>query len=48
MDARRDKGKAAARGKVKAVIVEVEATVNEAGNQCNKYISYYIESIFTN
>ena len=36
MDARRDRGKAAARGKVKAVIVAVEATVNEAGNQCKK------------
>ena len=36
MDAGRERGKAAARGKVKAVIVAVEATVNEARNQCKK------------
>ncbi len=34
MDARRDMGKAAARGKVMAVIATIEATVNEARKQC--------------
>ncbi len=34
MDAGRDRGKAMARGHVKAVIVAVEATGNEARNQC--------------
>ncbi len=36
MDAGRDMGEAAARGEVKAVIVAVEATVNEVGNKCKK------------
>ena len=36
MDAGRDKGEAAVRGEVKAVIVAVEATVSEVGNQCQK------------
>ncbi len=36
MDARRDTDKAAAMGKIKTVIVEVEATVNEARNHCKK------------
>ncbi len=37
MDVGRDRDKAAViRGKVKAVIVAVEATVNEAINQCKK------------
>jgi hypothetical protein len=34
VDVGRDRGEAAARGKVKAVIVEIEATVNEARHQC--------------
>ena len=38
VDAGRDRGEAAARGEVKAVIVAVEATVNEVGNQCKKTI----------
>jgi tRNA(Met) C34 N-acetyltransferase TmcA len=36
VDAGRGRGKAAARGKVKAVIVALEAAVNEARNQCKK------------
>ena len=40
MDVVRDRGTAAARGKVQAVIVAAEAAVNEARNQCikNKHI----------
>jgi len=34
VDAGRDRGKAVARGKVNTVIVVVEATVDEARNQC--------------
>jgi hypothetical protein len=33
-------GKAVARGKVKAVIVAKEATVNEARNRCKKQCLY--------
>ena len=36
MYAGRDRGEAAARGEVKAVIVAVEATVNEVGNNVKK------------
>ena len=36
MDVGRERGKAAARGKVKAVIIAVEAAVNEARNHCKK------------
>ena len=38
MDVGRDRDKVLVRGKVKAVIVAVEATVNEARNQCKKRI----------
>ena len=49
VDDGRAMGKAVARGKVKAMIVAIEATVNEASRQCknkisiiNKTIEYFI------
>ena len=48
MNAGRDRGKAVARGKVKAVIVAEEATVNEARNQCKKKNIYHKENKIIN